>query len=231
MQSLLKDWTAIIPIREGSKGLANKNTKILAGQPLYQHTIDQALDAGASRIVISTDIAQVLQAKHHRRVTVVERPVELCTDDTPMQPVLAHGLSATDTQGVFALLQATSPLRNSIHIQRALLQYASGSHDLVLSVVEADSSILKWGFLNGNDFKAVADIKYCFSNRQSLPPIYRPNGAVYITDSQWFLHNQGFETENIGVITMGLQESIDIDNQANFDACEAIMTHSRRLAA
>ena len=41
------DWTAVIPLRAGSKGLPGKNTRLLAGKPLYRHAVDQALQAGA----------------------------------------------------------------------------------------------------------------------------------------------------------------------------------------
>lgn len=231
MQPQPKDWTAIIPIRKGSKGLANKNIKTLAGQPLYEHTVDQALQAGASRIIISTDITQVIDASHHKRVTIVERPADLCTDTTPMNPVVAHALTATGTQGLFVLMQVTSPLRTIIHIGEALKQFNTGNYDLVLSVVEADSSVLKWGFLQGPNFETIADIKYCFANRQSLPPVFKPNGAIYISDSHWFLNNGGFETDSIGVITMNLQESMDIDSQNSFDICESIISNTWRSAA
>lgn len=231
MQPSFNDWTAVIPIRSGSKGLANKNTKVLAGRPLYQHSVDQALEAGASQVIITTDIAQVLAADHHHRVTLLERPSALCTDATPMYPVVKHALSALEIQGVFVLLQATSPLRGCGRITEALKQYATGSHDLVFSVVAAESSVLKWGVLDGTRFKPLSDIRYCFSNRQSLPAVVRPNGAVYVADTRWFINNESFETDKIGVVTMSPEESIDIDTQDSFEDCESILSTTWSSAA
>ena len=62
MSSLRLPWTAVIPLRGGSKGLPGKNTRLLAGKPLYMHAVDVALEAGADRVILSTDIADVLLA-------------------------------------------------------------------------------------------------------------------------------------------------------------------------
>ena len=47
---------AIIPARSGSKGLRDKNIKLLAGIPLVGYTIKAALDSNVFDIVmVSTD--------------------------------------------------------------------------------------------------------------------------------------------------------------------------------
>ena len=58
--SPVNGWVAIVPMRAGSKGLPSKNVRQLAGAPLYQHCVNAAREAGASKIVISTDIESVL---------------------------------------------------------------------------------------------------------------------------------------------------------------------------
>ena len=47
---------AIIPARSGSKGLHDKNIKLLAGRPLLAHTILSALESGVfDTVMVSTD--------------------------------------------------------------------------------------------------------------------------------------------------------------------------------
>ena len=113
-------WTAVIPLRAGSKGLPSKNIRPLAGKPLYRHAVDQALQAGAQRVVITTDIPEVLWAELPTQVTLVERPPELAGDTVPMAPVLQHALHTADCHGTVVLLQATSPLRLTRDIEAAL---------------------------------------------------------------------------------------------------------------
>ena len=74
MTSLRSPWTAVIPLRRGSKGLPGKNIRLLADKPLYMHSVDVALEAGAQRIIISTDISDVLSSALPPREQVIERP-------------------------------------------------------------------------------------------------------------------------------------------------------------
>lgn len=215
------DWTAVIPLRAGSKGLPGKNTRLLAGKPLYRHAVDEALAAGARRVVITTDIAEVLQVQQPAGVTLIQRPVDLAGDDVPMAPVLAHAIQTASVQGTVVLLQATSPLRRASDIRAALAVFASGDHELVMSVTPADRGVLKWGILDGDRFRPVSDPAYCFSNRQSLPPVVRPNGAVYVVDAAGFVTRGSFATDRIGLIEMSAERSQDIDNLQDFEQCEA----------
>lgn len=216
-------WTAVIPVRAGSKGLPHKNTRLLAGKPLYRHAIDQALAAGAHRVVVTTDIPEILNAQLPAMVTVIERPQELGGDTVPMAPVLAHALSAAGCSGTVVLLQATSPLREVTHIAAALDVFRPGYFELVLSVTAAERSVLKWGVLRGNRFQPVSDPAYCFANRQSLPPVVRPNGAVYVVDADWFVARGSFVSDRMGVIEMSADQSQDIDTLADFEHCERVL--------
>jgi len=216
-------WVAVIPIRDGSKGLPGKNIKNLIGKPLYMHTVDQAIAAGAERVVITTNISEVIHSSHDLRVTVLVRPDNLCSDSVPMVPVLAHAIKAANIQGPVGLLQATSPLRSVASIKRALSIWQNHSYEMVMSVSEADKNALKSGFLVGDEFIALGDPEFCFSNRQALPDIYKPNGAIFIMDAQKFITFNSFVFGKIGTIKMPKIESIDIDTASDFEVCEEIL--------
>lgn len=221
-------WTAVIPLRAGSKGLPSKNIRPLAGKPLYRHAVDQALQAGASRVVITTDIPEVLWAELPTQVTLVERPPELAGDTVPMAPVLQHALHTADCHGTVVLLQATSPLRLRSDIEAALAVFAGGYFELVMSVTSADRGVLKWGTLRGNRFQPLSDPAYCFANRQSLPPVVRPNGALYVLNAERFVASGSFVSERIGVVEMPAERSQDIDSLDDFERCEAALEAAHR---
>jgi CMP-N-acetylneuraminic acid synthetase len=223
MSSLRLPWTAVIPLRGGSKGLPGKNTRLLAGKPLYMHAVDVALEAGADRVILSTDIADVLLATLPHGVHAIERPAHLCGDDVPMAPVLVHALQVSACNGTVALLQATSPLRQVCDVQAALDVFATGRFELVMSVTEADRGVLKWGRVEGDRFVPLSDPAHCFSNRQSLPPVVRPNGAVYVMQAEWFMTSGSFVSERIGLVHMSPERSQDIDTLADFERCEAAL--------
>ncbi|QWD11235.1 acylneuraminate cytidylyltransferase family protein [Polynucleobacter paneuropaeus] len=226
-KSDLRSWVAVIPIRKGSKGLLDKNIRDLNGKPLYMHTVDQALAAGAAKIILSTNIAEVIDSVHDPRVTILVRPEELCGDDIQMAPVLAHAINASNLQGTIALMQATSPLRSVVNIDKALSIWWGGAYDMVMSVSKADKSALKYGLLSGDEFLPLSNPDFCFSNRQSLPDIYRPNGAIYLIDAKKFINFNKFSYGRIGTMKMSKMESIDIDSIDDFNKCEEILAAQR----
>lgn len=215
-------WTAVIPMRAGSRGLPNKNLLPLAGKPLFWHTLLQAQQAGASQAWITTDIERLeLPPALTLPVQVLARPASLATHDTPMLPVLLHLLANTPVAGTLVLLQPTSPLRQSSDIEQALALHQRGEYDLVMSVTHADSGVLKWGQLQGERFVPLGSPEMCFANRQSLPPVVKPNGAVYVFNAEWLRQHQSLATPRSGVVVMPAQRSQDIDNAQDMADCEA----------
>ena len=222
-------WTAIIPARANSKGLPNKNILSLRGKPLYMYAVDEAIAAEADKVVITTDIAQIISGAQKRGVEVLVRPRDLALDATSMESVILHACKTLNLSGTIVLLQPTSPLRRAKHIQMGLSMYAQGHFDLVMSVTEANSSVLKWGFFDGTVFRPISDPKYCFANRQQLPGLVRPNGAIYVFDAESFVDREGFPVASIGALRMTPEESLDVDTLEDFERCEAALEMSEKV--
>ena len=112
---------------------------------------------------------------------------------------------------------------------RSLDLFESSGSDLVLTVATADSSVLKWGELSDNGlFLPLSSGKHVFSNRQSLPPVYKPNGAVYVFRAEWLLQNKTLSNaKTISGVKMPDRRSYDIDTLEDFALCQQILTNSR----
>lgn len=215
----------IVPIRRGSKGLPDKNIMPLAGKALYLYSVEQALRL-FGQCVISTDIPSVLNADLPDNCYVIKRPDVLSQDTTPMDDVLAHvleDLQAHDFKPeICLLLQATSPLREDKDVKRAVEFFKANTFELVKSVSSVSSGFLKFGSLDENGtFVPVVKPEYCFSNRQDLPDMVRPNGAIYVFAAETFLKNGGMACKSIGAIQTEL--SIDIDVQADLARAEMLI--------
>jgi N-acylneuraminate cytidylyltransferase len=87
--------------------------------------------------------------------------------------------------------------------------------------------VLKWGTLRGNRFQPLSSPAYCFANRQSLPPVVRPNGALYVLNAERFVASGSFVSERIGVVEMPADRSQDIDSLDDFERCEAALEAAR----
>lgn len=219
---------AIIPARAGSKGLPRKNVRPLGGAPLYRHAVEQAEAVDVDRIIITTDIPEILKSEFGSSVRVHARPTELCGDDVEMAPVL---LDALDAQGLphatVVLLQVTSPLRSPAAIRSCVELYDREDVDLVMTVTQADRGVLKYGTVEAGRFHALRDPSHPFTNRQSLPPVYRPNGAVFVFESEWLHRNRGLRTDSIAVHEMSAEDSVDIDTLEDLERCEQILAARR----
>ena len=211
------DLIFVVPFRAGSKGLKDKNISTLNGTPLYLHTLHQAMSFSGAEIFVTTDYSIDQLSGFPKDVNYIVRESHLCTDETTMTDVITEFISKNvKRKATIVLLQVTSPLRSVADIGSAISLFADSKFDLVMTVSKADSSVLKYGLITDVGlFSPIHSSKSCFQNRQDLPSVYRPNGMIYIFDSEWFLENQGFATDNIGVFITSSERSIDIDSAAD----------------
>jgi N-acylneuraminate cytidylyltransferase len=188
----------------------------LRGIPLYLHAVRQGLRV-AGRVVVTTDVREILDGPPEPGCALLERSADLANDDTSMSQVLEDVIARLDLRSeTVLLLQATSPLRTDLDVRTALARHASGEHDLVMSVTQKDRGILKYGTISAGIFQPVSRPEYCFSNRQSLPQVYAPNGAIYAFEAEAFLRTGGIPCQRIGAVEMPAERSIDIDTLEEF---------------
>lgn len=221
---------AIIPARSGSKGLKDKNIKLLAGKPMIAYTIKAAERSGIFDCVhVSTDSDEYARiAREYGADVPFLRSDELSGDTAGSWEVVRWTLEQYARRGqafdCVALLQPTSPLRTAEDIQNAYRIMQEKQADAVVGVCEMDHSPI-WsntlpedGNMNGFLNRA-ANI-----GRQNLPVYYRINGAIYLVKDV-VLPNA--ETALYGAGTyaylMPKQRSIDIDDTFDFTVAETIM--------
>ena len=229
-------FVALVPMRGGSKGLPGKNVRELDGRPLYVHSVRVAQEAGADAVEISTDMAAVLGADHGPGVVSLARPSVLASDTAQMAEVVLHALSdeaglSIDDQAIVVLLQPTSPLRGADDVRRAVDAIACSEGKLAMGVTQADAGVLKYGRITDGRFVPLSQPELCFANRQALPPVYRPNGAVYAFRAGWFRRNGGFETPDIVAVEMSAAQSIDVDSLEDFERAAEWLAQQREGAA
>lgn len=222
-----KNIVAIIPARGGSTGLPRKNIKSLAGKPLIAYSIEAALKSKyIDKVIVSTEDEEIAEISRRYGAEVIERPKELAKDITPTEPVLEHILEwLKEDEGyksdIIILLQPTSPLRNSKHIDEALDIFLNRDYDSLLSV--CPSSAFLWRIGETSAYP----VNYDFKNRprrQDKEPEYRENGALYITTYNNFMKNHNRLGGMIGVYIMSEEFSIEIDTEFDFWLCKKILS-------
>lgn len=219
----------IIPARGGSKRLPGKNIMEIAGKPLIAWTIEAGLKSDhITRLVVSTDNKEIAEISRSFGAEVpFIRPEHLARDSTGSFQVIEQCLDyfKKNEQSEFEyiiLLQPTSPLRQKSDINEAFNLLFSKKGKAIISVCETEHSPL-WSNTIEENLSMVNFLNKDIINTQSrfLPKYYRLNGAIYIYETKSLLkEKQLFLNENIYAYKMSKKNSIDIDDQIDFDLAE-----------
>ncbi len=222
---------AIIPARAGSKGILNKNIKLLDGKPLIGWTIDEALKSNyLDNIMVTTDSNEIVEiANKYGAETPFIRPQEYSDDSATGNDVIIHTLKWFDEYGskydFFVYLQPTSPLRKSVHISEVLEMLVNDS--LTTSVVSVCESkkhpfwmkkIDNDGYLE--DFLKPIEL---YPNRQDLPKVFSPNGAIYASNWNVYLEDKSFYKKRCLPYVMDEKSSIDLDTINDWEYAEYLL--------
>lgn len=220
---------AIIPARSGSKGLPDKNIKLLNGVPLLAYSIKAAQESGMfAEIMVSTDSKKYADIAIQYGASVpFLRSKELSGDSAGSWDVVMEVLRCYQKLGsVFdtvCLLQPTSPLRTADDIVGGyeLLKYKCA--DAVTSVCEAEHSPL-WCMTLGEDLSLSEFNKRDEDRpRQQLPIYYRLNGAIYIRKIVYACEDIVLKNEYDFAYIMSQERSIDIDTAFDFLHSELLL--------
>ena len=137
-------YLAIIPARSGSKGLKDKNIKLLNGKPLIAYTIEAALTTKIfEEVMVSTDSSYYAELSRQYGASVpFLRKEELAKDNTSSWDVVKQVLEDYKKMGIVfdkcVLLQPTSPLRTKDDITNAITLYQEKNAETVVSVCETE---------------------------------------------------------------------------------------------
>ncbi len=218
----------VIPARGGSKGLPGKNIKELNGKPLIHYTIEAAREVFDDKyIMVSTDDQKIKQAVEKTGLEVpFLRPKELATDNAGTYEVLLHAVSQSESIGYYpdtlVLLQPTSPLRTSKHINEALEVY-DDSIDMVVSVKQTKSNPYYVLFEETNEGFLVQSKKGDFTRRQDLPKVWEYNGAIYLINIESLKTKSIPNFQKTKKFVMDERSSLDIDTELDFIFSEFLL--------
>lgn len=224
----------IIPARGGSKGIPGKNLAPLAGKPMIAWTIQTVKQSlHTNRVIVSTDSEEIAQiAKQYEAEVPFLRPPELAQDDTPGIAPILHAIKwLEDNEGyvpdLVMCLQPTSPLRSSKDIDAAIELLVQQKAEAVISVTPVDQH--PYWMQSVDPAGWMKDFVACDSpvtRRQDLPPVYAPNGAIYLAYRAVLLERETWHTERTYAYVMPPERSLDVDTNWHLHLAELILKHN-----
>ncbi|MGB4660450.1 MAG: acylneuraminate cytidylyltransferase family protein [Mobilitalea sp.] len=221
---------ALIPARSGSKGLINKNIKLLQGKPLIAYSIEAARESGVfDEIYVSTDSQEYAEIalQYGAKVPFLRNP-DTSTDTATSWDVVKEALDRYEKQGIkfdmVTLLQPTTPLRTADDICSAYELFLKEQAKAVVSVCEMDHSPL-WCSVLPQDHSLVNFIpkEVMETPRQELPTYYRINGGIYMVRTDYILRTTNLYEAGCYAYVMEKKNSVDIDDEFDFKMAEAIL--------
>ena len=220
-----------IGMRDGSKGVSNKNLRQLHGKPLMAYTIEQAQESGIfEHIVVSTDSEEIADmARSFGAETWFLRPAEMATDDAPKLPAIRHAFLESERHfdqefDVLVDLDVTSPLRLVEDITKAFQLFIHEDADILITA----SPSRKNPYFNmvervNGRIQKVKKLDSPLVRRQDAPPVYDMNASIYIWKREALLKHDTLLVEKTSLYLMPEERSIDIDTEMDWEIVEFLM--------
>lgn len=218
-----KKVIAFIPVRGGSKSIPLKNIKPLCGKPLVCWNIE-ALEACqmVDEIVVATDsddIWETVESCHYKKAILYRRSKENASDTATTESVMLEyiGYAQLNSDDVFMLVQATSPLTQTIHFTEALQEYGNGRYDSMLTCVR------NYRFFWNEDGTSMNYDYQKRPRRQEFKGMLMENGAFYINSVGNIVKTGNRLSGEIGIYEMPEFTATEIDEPDDWAIMEELM--------
>ena len=214
---------AFIPVRGGSKSIPLKNIKPFCGKPLVCWNIE-ALEAcpEVDKVIVATDSDEIwntVESHSYKKTSLYRRSAENACDTASTESVMLEYIHHANlhADNIFMLVQATSPLTETMHFTEALQMYAKGEYDSIITCVRNYRF-----FWNENG----TSMNYNYMNRprrQDFKGLLMENGAFYINKVNNILKNGNRLGGKIGIYEMPEYTATEIDEPDDWIILENLM--------
>ena len=218
--------------RGGSKGVPNKNSKLMLGKPLIAWTIEEAKKCKEiDSIVVSTDCEKIAKiAKDYGALVPFMRPNNLASDNAGKWEVWQNALEECEkiykkNYDMYVDLDCTCPLKESEDISNAIRIFKEKKVDCVFSICESRKNPY-FNMVEYQDNKLTISKKLdknivC---RQNAPKVFDHVASIYILDTKYLKNSFGLLSGRAIGYDIGIEKGFDIDNEIDFEIVQYLMS-------
>jgi CMP-N,N'-diacetyllegionaminic acid synthase len=232
----MRKVVALIPAKEKSERVKNKNLKKICQRPLLWWTLDSAKKSKCiNEIYVSSDSLKILNYSKKNKVKTIERPKNISDRLATKKDVIYHALNYFREKNKFfdylIYLQPTSPLRTSYHIDYALNKILKKKFSGLVSVVkQPDENIWKIKAKNNKILNDTLRNKNFEKRSQDLAKFYKPNGAIFIFNLKKLKYKSQFDiSKGFEIYEMDRLSSIDIDDDYDFKLADLLLKKKKGI--
>lgn len=228
----------VVAARSGSKGLPNKNIRLLNSKPLLAYPILAARNAKCvDKVLLSTDSEQYRQVGEEYGASIpFLRAGDLASDTATSVDVVLDVLDRLGVEGetfeYVALLEPTSPLTEAndldaaiaqLHLRREFcdsvvgVQRLESSHPAYALKMDSSDRISPY---SGGEFAAMP-------RRQELEPLFVLDGSLYVSKVSALRSKKTFYHEATQGLVFEKRKGFEIDDHIDFLCVQALMDEQR----
>lgn len=212
---------AVIPARAGSKGIPNKNIRIVGGHPLVYYAIRNALESEMiTDVIVTTDSTEVAIIARQMGAKVRNRDASLCKDDVTLDSVIYDAIPQDDYFEYIVTMQPTSPTLKVATLDEGIKYAIEIDVDTLISVINAPH--LSWRSENGIKVPNYTERL----NRQYLPDEYKETGA-FVISKRSVVSNLSRIGQKVDVFELSEEEAIDVDSFNDLKTVASILEQTK----
>ena len=176
----------IIPAREGSKGIIDKNIQKLNGKHLIEYAILCAKNSDlVNRIIVSTDGDKIAKISKKAGAEIpFKRPKKWSNDKASQLDVIKHTLeflekSESYVPDIITVLHPTNPFVTSKNVDKSIRKLKRSKADLVLGVMAVKTHPFRSFWYKSQFLEKFSKDFDKYYQRQTFPKLYSPTGDIY----------------------------------------------------
>jgi CMP-N,N'-diacetyllegionaminic acid synthase len=208
----MKQITAVIPVRQGSERIKNKNFKPFAGKTLLEHKIETIMQLPVHNIIVNTDSEYAIEVAKHYGLDYHKREAYYASSACTNSEYHVHLAQVTNSEHML-VAPVTSPLIQFQTYIEAMDLYNIREVDSLISVNAIQHYL--WHNDMPLNYNPKEDIR-----SQELPRYYKPTYGIILCKNAAVIANQNFICKNNHFYEVSDYEAIDIDNNIDFDFAE-----------
>jgi len=225
-----KSIIATICARGGSKGVKNKNIRLLRNKPLIEYSLELVEQSFlVDEYIISTDSDEIIKVVENLGYKIeFKRPAELADDNVSRIDAIQHAILWKEKKtniyyDIIVDLGVATPLKTVVDLDSAIKLCIDNNVENVFSVCPcAKNPYFNMVEVIEGKVKLVKET-YEIIARQKAPLVYEMNDGLNIWSHKTLFSDNPQFKKSTKIYVMPRERSIDIDEEEDFRIAEIIL--------
>ena len=217
----MKNITAVIPVRQGSQRVKNKNFREFAGKSLLEHKIDIIKTLPVNEIIINTDSEYAINLAKKNNISYHKRESYYASSECTNSEYHEYLAEVTNAENIL-VTQVTAPLITKDTFIEAIDLYNNIDCNSLMSIKKIKEYL--WYKNQPINYK----LDYA-PNSQDLPDYFFPTFGVIIVNRETMLKSKNFICSKPYFYELSEIESIDIDTKLDFEFAEFLFKKENNI--